>query len=117
MRFTLLIVLLSLFSNISCWAQFSIRDEIRENPYYSGSNNVRYADSIPISYTPVPKGKKAFYISHYGRHGSSFLIHKKYYDLPFSVLLLHQTDSDYWMPLRLCPVRRLLLFLEAAVSC
>lgn len=93
MRFTLLIVLLSLFSNISCWAQFSIRDEIRENPYYSGSNNVVYADSIPISYTPVPKGKKAFYISHYGRHGSSFLIHKKYYDLPFSVLLQAQKEN------------------------
>ncbi len=37
--------------------------------------------------TPAPKGKKPFYISHYGRHGSRYINSRKGYDIPFKMML------------------------------
>ncbi len=37
-------------------------------------------------YTPAPKGYEPFYISHYGRHGSRYMIKDVQYDYPVSVL-------------------------------
>lgn len=42
---------------------------IHANRYRTGVNTNPY-EYIPIAETPVPKGYKPFYISHYGRHGS-----------------------------------------------
>jgi hypothetical protein len=36
--------------------------------------------------TPAPSGKKPFYLSHYGRHGSRFLIEQNDYDFPYQIL-------------------------------
>ena len=36
--------------------------------------------------TPPPAGKKPFYISHYGRHGSRYLSNRKGYDIPYKML-------------------------------
>lgn len=37
--------------------------------------------------TAAPKGYKPFYLSHYGRHGSRYMIGKKAYDVPYFSLL------------------------------
>ena len=42
-----------------------------ENPDRA-SNNMHYYEFDPIYDSPVPKGFKPFYISHYGRHGSRY---------------------------------------------
>ena len=42
---------------------------IRENIWRAGVNLCQY-EVVPAPETPVPKGYKPFYISHYGRHGS-----------------------------------------------
>ncbi len=42
---------------------------IRENPSRAGNNTAPY-EFLPAAETPVPRGYKPFYISHYGRHGS-----------------------------------------------
>ena len=42
---------------------------IKENPFRAGTVLTPY-EYIPAAETPVPKGYKPFYISHYGRHGS-----------------------------------------------
>ena len=42
---------------------------LRENPFRAGVNTCPY-EGGPYADTPAPKGYKAFYISHYGRHGS-----------------------------------------------
>ena len=42
---------------------------IHENHFRTGVNTNPY-EYLPAAETPVPKGYKAFYISHYGRHGS-----------------------------------------------
>ena len=49
------------------------QEEIYSNIEKSGSVYYAYPD-INESYTPAPKGYKPFYISHYGRHGSRYLI-------------------------------------------
>jgi hypothetical protein len=57
------------------------------------SNNIKNAGGIYKVYTfekspvtPVPAGYKPFYISHYGRHGSRWLLNEKDYSNPFNTL-------------------------------
>ena len=65
----------------------SIRDEIAQDPRRSASNYMAYPEPTkPL--TPAPKGKKPFYISHYGRHGSRFIINHRDYDYPYFTLQL-----------------------------
>jgi len=54
------------------------REEIKNNVYLSGSNYLAYPAPMK-ALTPAPKGKKPFYISHYGRHGSRYLIDRNEY--------------------------------------
>lgn len=49
------------------------RKEIHDNILLSASNYVAYVDpTVPL--TPTPKGYEPFYLTHYGRHGSRWLI-------------------------------------------
>lgn len=49
------------------------RQEIHENILLSASNYVAYIDPTE-ALTPTPKGYEPFYLTHYGRHGSRWLI-------------------------------------------
>ena len=63
---------------------------IKDNPDLAASNY--YAYPMPSGkLTPAPKGKRPFYISHYGRHGSRYLDNRKGYDIPYAYL--HKGDS------------------------
>ena len=56
------------------------REEISVNPWLAGSNYVDYDRQLPdFNYTKAPKGYVPFYFSHYGRHGSRWLIGKDDY--------------------------------------
>ena len=67
-----LILISALLLSVSMMAQTAL-DEIRECPEKSGG--VYYAYPVPTQrLTPAPKGYKPFYISHYGRHGSRYLL-------------------------------------------
>lgn len=62
-----------------------IRQEIKDNPCFSASNYLAYpTPTAPL--TAAPKGYKPFYISHYGRHGSRYLIGTEDYDNTVSML-------------------------------
>lgn len=51
------------------------REEIARNKWLAGSNYLDYDRQLPdFSYTKAPKGYVPFYMSHYGRHGSRWLI-------------------------------------------
>ena len=54
------------------------RQEIEANICLSGSNYLAYP-TPQKSLTKAPKGKTPFYISHYARHGSRFLINPDKY--------------------------------------
>ena len=53
----------------------SAQEEIRNNKFLSASNHLDY-DNYPArkALTPTPKGYTPFYMSHYGRHGSRWLL-------------------------------------------
>ena len=56
------------------------REEIEANKYLAGSNYLDYNRQMATQpLTPAPKGYTPFYMSHYGRHGSRWLISKDSY--------------------------------------
>ena len=71
----LLLTLLAAMTVLSASAQSAVETDqalaayIHANHYRTGVNTNPY-EYIPVAETPVPKGYKPFYISHYGRHGS-----------------------------------------------
>jgi len=78
-------IAVSLLLALPLSAQKSALDEIRENPDLSGG--VYYAYKAPDKeLTPAPKGYKPFYISHYGRHGSRYMLNDMDYMRPLMTL-------------------------------
>ncbi len=63
------------------------REEIKANRFLSASNYLDYNNQLATeALTPAPKGYEAFYLTHYGRHGSRWLIGRQEYDAPLMVL-------------------------------
>ena len=51
------------------------REEIAANPFLSASNHLDYDHQLPETpLTPAPEGYEPYYMSHYGRHGSRWLL-------------------------------------------
>lgn len=63
----------------------SVRDDLKRDIRYSASNQMAYPTPTG-KLTPAPENYKPFYISHYGRHGSRYLINPKDYNYPHEVL-------------------------------
>ena len=78
--------LLLLFACCAVTCAQSPREEFKENIFKSGSNYYAYPGPKQQKLTPAPKGYEPYYISHYGRHGSRYLIGKNDYDRAFRVL-------------------------------
>ena len=90
--------LLIALSFIICHSSFSVaqnapvfetsaKDEIAANRYLAGSNYLDYDRQLTAkALTPAPKGYEPFYMSHYGRHGSRWLIWEGDYRLPMTTL-------------------------------
>ena len=55
------------------------------HPELSASQNTAYRTPTR-ELTPPPAGKHPFHISHYGRHGSRYMIEQHQYDEPFNIL-------------------------------
>lgn len=85
MKKTLWMVVVLVAMAIGASAQQS-RVEIKSDPNRSGSNLFAYPGPSH-QLTPAPAGYKPFYLSHYGRHGSRYLIGKGAYDNPYQTLL------------------------------
>lgn len=64
----------------------SVRDEFEKNIRLSGSNLLAYPAPLQDALTPAPDSIHPFYISHYGRHGSRYLIGKDEYSAPYKTL-------------------------------
>lgn len=82
-KYILLFACLSL-SLLGANAQRS-REEIKANPNLA-ANNYRDYPVPTAKLTPAPKGYEPFYISHYGRHGSRWLIGKDAFNRPYYTL-------------------------------
>ncbi len=66
-------IILTLVLSIVCLSASAqtAREEIADDPCKSGSNYFAYPEPQK-ALSPAPDGKRPFYISHYGRHGSRF---------------------------------------------
>lgn len=84
-RRTVLLSMLAVLCVMPLCAQSAFEHIVR-NRYFSASNYCIYPDSITPKMTPPPDGKRPFYISHYGRHGSRYLNNRKGYDIPYQML-------------------------------
>lgn len=83
MKKLLFTAIISLFA-ITTIAQ-SVQEDLKRDIRYSASNQMAYPTPTQ-ALTPAPEGYKPFYISHYGRHGSRYLINPKDYSYPYEVL-------------------------------
>ena len=63
-----------------------VLDIIKESPAFASCNYDIYPDSIPDNLTPAPQGKRPFYISHYGRHGSRYINRRSGYEIPYKMI-------------------------------
>lgn len=63
------------------------RKDFKINRCMSASNYYAYPGPQQKVYTQAPAGYAPFYISHYGRHGSRYLIGNDVYDWPYFTLL------------------------------
>ena len=88
---TLVTIHFSLLMPHLAWAQPKVMQLIKQMPSYASCNYHVYPDSITTPLTPSPAGKKPFYISHYGRHGSRYISSRSGYDTPYIMML--QADS------------------------
>ena len=65
----------------------SAKDEIAANIYLAGSNYLDYDRQMSDkALTPSPKNYEPYYMSHYGRHGSRWLISDGNYSKPLATL-------------------------------
>lgn len=80
------ILFLSAAFGLGSFAQ-TAREEIKANKYLSGSQYLDYNRRLPDkALTPSPKGYEPYYMSHYGRHGSRWLISDNSYTGPRDIL-------------------------------
>lgn len=95
-------------------------ERIQQNPQLVYSDYLPYPvtddnpSSIP-SLTPAPEGYKPFYISHYGRHGSRWLISTRYYTAPVA-MLKKAKEAGQLTELGLSLLERFTISNEAAIS-
>lgn len=94
-KYTLLLILAVSSCRLSV-AQ-SVIDLIKQRPSYASCNYDVYPDSITAKLTPAPAGKKPFYISHYGRHGSRYISNRNGFDTPY-FMMLHADSLDELTP-------------------
>ena len=79
------VLLFHLFTFSPSQAQ-TVWELISQRPVYASCNYNVYPDSIPDNLTPAPAGKKPFYLSHYGRHGSRYISSRSGFDTPFRMI-------------------------------
>lgn len=69
-----------------CVSAQQARKDFERDKNLSASSYVAYPGPQK-ALTPAPKGYHPFYISHYGRHGSRYLIGAQAYNLPYMILM------------------------------
>lgn len=66
--------------------QAGVRDDFKAHPKMSANNYQAYPDTVLPAITAAPAGYEPFFINHYGRHGSRWLINEKKYTYPLQML-------------------------------
>ena len=67
-------------------ANAGVREDFKANPKLSANNYQAYPTTGFPALTAAPDGYEPFFINHYGRHGSRWLINEKKYTYPLQML-------------------------------
>ena len=84
MKRLLLIICLALVGAMFLTA--GVREDFKANPKLSANNYQAYPTSGFPAITAAPEGYEPFFINHYGRHGSRWLISESNYTRPLNML-------------------------------
>ncbi|MBR5029641.1 MAG: histidine-type phosphatase, partial [Muribaculaceae bacterium] len=80
------LLIISLVIVAGAQAQTIAREAFKEDIHRSANNYQAYPDKNLPALTPAPEGYVPFYINHYGRHGSRWLIDPNDYTFPVEQL-------------------------------
>ena len=70
-----------------------VREDFKANPKLSANNYQAYPTSGFPAITAAPEGYQPFFINHYGRHGSRWLIHGRTYSWPVEIMEKAQSEG------------------------
>ena len=70
-----------------------VREDFKAHPKMSANNYQAYPDTMLPALTAPPAGYEPFFINHYGRHGSRWLINDKKYSFPLQMLEKGERDG------------------------
>jgi len=71
-----------------------VREDFKANPKLSANNYQAYPDKALPAIPAAPAGYEPFFINHYGRHGSRWLIHEEKYTYPLRMLEIGERNGQ-----------------------
>ena len=86
-----LVLLLALAATLAVAA--GVRDDFKQDIRRSANNYYAYPDGDLPALTPAPAGYEPFFLNHYGRHGSRWLIGKRLYNFPVEQLEIGERNG------------------------
>ena len=81
-----IITIVAIVTAFTCWMTAGVREDFKANPKLSANNYQAYPTTGFPALTAAPAGYEPFFINHYGRHGSRWLINEKKYTYPLQML-------------------------------
>ena len=93
MKKQLLIIVVGLIAVLGTQAQKVAREAFKQDIHRSANNYYAYPDKNLPALTPAPEGYEPFFINHYGRHGSRWLISPNDYTYPVEILSMGERNG------------------------
>ena len=81
-----IIISLALFLPLALCAEITKKQDINKDNLYKFRGSMTQYEDPGVTYSKAPKGFKPFYMSHYGRHGSRYLLNTPQYNDPYTIL-------------------------------
>ena len=81
-----IIVSLALLIPLALCAEITKKEDINKDNLYKFRGSMTQYEDPRVTYSKAPKGFKPFYMSHYGRHGSRYLLNTPQYNDPYTIL-------------------------------
>lgn len=86
------IICLAMLMPLALCAEITKKEDINSENLYKFRGSMTQYEDPGVTYTKPPKGFKPFYMSHYGRHGSRYLLNTSQYVDPYN--MLHEADQQ-----------------------
>ena len=81
-----IIISLALLLPFALCAEITKKEDINKDNLYKFRGSMTQYEDPGVTYSKAPKGFKPFYMSHYGRHGSRYLLNTPQYNDPLTIL-------------------------------